>query len=462
MRPRSGRLVRALVFAVVALAPACADILGVEERRTPGGGSGGASNGGASNGGASSGGTGGAPAGGGGADIGVGGAACVVAPCDATCEALVSSNADCGACGRTCADGLSCSGGVCDRRLRSSPSAYTTCMRTDAGLACWGNDPYGESGNGAASWAELGPALMTVLPADQVLLASTASRSTCAIGADHTVRCFGNNQDGSLGIGPNDGGPDDGAGASACCYVAEVATPLLPSGADVIDVVGGGAWERAEFYTALTSDGDVYAWGNGAETPILKVQHALQIEAGIASACALLATGEVDCWVPQIGAWFDNAVAAGAPFTVEGLGPIARIGAAHDSNFAIDVAGRVWAWGGSERGLLGPGTPMDGNRYYPPRLLGADFDAQVVDVTGTTASACALLTSGDVYCWGRNGWQGDGTIENGAFDPTPKKALVDDVLEIAASNNSMYARTADGRLLRWGAGRASPEPVALP
>ena len=443
----------ATLVGIGAQAAGCNQILGVEERTLAGeGGTAGAS---------PAGGAGGEldPAGGGGAG---GGADCRVEACGLTCAELLHSPDHCGLCGRACADGEVCTNGVCDRRMRSSPATYTPCARSDSGLVCWGNDDRGQMGNGQAVWGALPPELVVSVPASEVRLAGGAIRSTCAVMMDGSVRCFGNNGGGSLGLGPDDGGPDDGAGAPQCCFYEEAATPLLAPVLQFADVAGGGHWDRAEHYCALATSGEVYCWGTAAETPIPKVDGAIQIEAGLASQCALLATGDVYCWVPQKGATQDNAVAAGLPFRVEGLPPIRAIGFAHDTSFAIDVSGAVWAWGGSERGLLGPGTPIDGNRYYPPRPFGADLGSAIAQITGTAVSACALLESGDVYCWGKDGWLGDGAPETETFSSTPKKALVEDIVEIASSQDTLFARGADGRIHAWGGGRPLPVTLVLP
>ncbi len=366
----------------------------------------------------------------------------------------------CGACGRACGAGTSCINGICDRRLRTSPSANTQCVRTDAALACWGRDDYGELGIGAAvSGAQL-PLTVTVLSeTETALFAVSADESTCAVAASGELRCFGRNDHGGLGQGVESGGPDDAAIAD-CCYVADATVPLLPEGTAVVDVAGGGPPGAEEFYCALATNGDVHCWGNGANKPVKKLENTVQLEAGASQACALTSNGQVWCWTSPIVV--GNPVALGTPYLVEGLPPIRSIGVALEVVYAMAADGTVWAWGLAEYGQLGPEIETSHRYYYPPVLFSHSFEAPVVQVTGTNDSACALLENGDVLCWGKDGMQGDGTPSSPGYDPVPKRALTDHIVEIAACHDEMVARREDGQILRWGRSALTPTPMSLP
>lgn len=433
----------------------CNELLGVEDRELTGGGAGPGGAGGAGNGGG-----GGATAGG--ANEGGAGARCEDDPCAPGCVDLFSSEDHCGVCGEACPDGQACLSGVCDRRMQGAAGSYTMCARGDAGLACWGRNPYGQMGNGLVTDDDgQSPALVTCLPDEaEPLYAVSPIAATCALTADERLYCFGSNHDNALGIG-TEGGPDDGVNDPGCCHYHQAVVPLFPPGTRVVDVVGGGAWYAAEFKCALDVEGDVYCWGAGASTLRQKVvPDAVQIVAGIDKACALTRDGEVWCWLAKsLG---DNDVTLGLPTRVEDLPPIRLLGHTAEVLYAVSYSNEIFAAGPARTGLLGPSVTIDDNTYFPPVPFDWAAPSDIRQIVGTPVTACALLLDGDVHCWGRNGTQGDGTLEDGGYDPTPKKATIEDVVEIAASTHELIARTSDGQFYRWDPPILLPQVIVMP
>ena len=74
---------------------------------------------------------------------------------------------------------------------------------------------------------------------------------------------------------------------------------------------------------------------------------------------------------------------------------------------ALTTAGGVWCWGQNENGQLGDGTTT--NRSTPVAVSMLSFGAVAVSATGF--HTCALMSDGEVQCWGYNayGQIGDGT-----------------------------------------------------
>ena len=78
---------------------------------------------------------------------------------------------------------------------------YHTCaLMTSGGVQCWGLNEYGELGDGSAGYARALPDYVAGLTSDVVEL-SAGNRHNCVRLADDTLRCWGLNQQGQLGIG---------------------------------------------------------------------------------------------------------------------------------------------------------------------------------------------------------------------------------------------------------------------
>jgi alpha-tubulin suppressor-like RCC1 family protein len=103
------------------------------------------------------------------------------------------------------------------------------------------------------------------------------------------------------------------------------------------------------------------------------------------------------------------------PGNVGTLGAITAIMGGEAHNFALDNAGKVWAWGWNQMGQLGDGTNQD--RYTPVKVKDPDkvndFD-KVIALGGRGYHSLAIRSDGSVWTWGFNdmGQLGDGTAAN--------------------------------------------------
>lgn len=165
--------------------------------------------------------------------------------------------------------------------------------------------------------------------------------------------------------------------------------------------------------------------------------------------------------IPPPGLTGENEVLMGAPFKVEGLPNIRLLGTAHNVTFAVDTDEHIWAWGPSNAGQLGPGTVPSSIYYYPPVDFGYTFDSPIRQITGSIGGACALLDSGEVYCWGGQAWFGNGSA-GPMLETTPQKASLANIEEIAAHQHEFAARNTGGQILHWGYAIAFPTPILTP
>lgn len=123
--------------------------------------------------------------------------------------------------------------------MKLASGLYHNCAaRTDGSVVCWGQNDFGELGNGSTS-LKAGPAAVAGLT-DVVALAAGFSH-TCALKSDGTVACWGYNGYGQLG----DGTTTD-----------RLVPTAVPGLAGVVALAAGG------YHTcALKADGGVLCWG---------------------------------------------------------------------------------------------------------------------------------------------------------------------------------------------------------
>jgi alpha-tubulin suppressor-like RCC1 family protein len=175
------------------------------------------------------------------------------------------------------------------------------------------------------------------------------------------------------------------------------------------------------------------------------------ISAGNEHTCALTTAGGVLCW----GQGFEGQLGTGGtlsyslPVPVQGLSSgVAAIAAGGSHTCALTTAGGVKCWGSNFFGELGDGSGND--RYGPVDVRGLTSGVLAISAGGTTT--CALLGAGGVKCWGGNyyGELGNGTIGNDSLVPVDVIGLPTDVVAVSASEDSACALTSTGGMKCWG------------
>jgi alpha-tubulin suppressor-like RCC1 family protein len=234
---------------------------------------------------------------------------------------------------------------------------------------CWGEEFYGELGDGRRDAIYYHGPRSVIMPAG-VSFASirTGVRHTCAVATDGRAFCWGQGPNGELGNGT---------------YTAQVDTPVavtLPLGVTLASIDPG--WDHT---CAVGTDQKVYCWGSD-----------LFGQLGNGPAVTTAQPTPVEVVMPPSVAF--TAV---------------TVGAAHSC--ALTTDGRIYCWGSGGAGELGTGSLGD-SQPSPVELT------QPAGVTFTGVSAfhhhtCATST-GPTYCWGDNGKRrlGDGTT---TARPTP-------------------------------------------
>jgi len=295
--------------------------------------------------------------------------------------------------------------------LDTTSGGFHTCaLLNDGTVRCWGGNFSGELGVAPSqdrASAEDVPNLA------QVVSLSSDSSHTCGLGSDHTVRCWGGNTMGQLGL------PDTDA------HVGPVTVAGLT---DVVQLDVGYGWS-----CAVRDDGTVWCWGgtgalSGIGLGIEQVADAtdmVQVSVSQQHACAVHQSGSVWCWLetndpPRMAT------------EVSGLGDVLSIKVARYHYCVVfhDRTMRCYSMGHLS--------------------LSVDTPDAVVDVCGGEGHTCVAREDGSVYCWGDNeyGQLGDTTWSDRA-DPVRAVGIIDAV-GVSCGPYQTCATHQSGAVSCWG------------
>ena len=183
-------------------------------------------------------------------------------------------------------------------------------------------------------------------------------------------------------------------------------TPVAVSGLQSgVTAIATGSYHSC----ALTDKGGVECWGDAYGPTPVKVSGlqsgVIAITAGFGHSCALTSAGGVKCWGSngegQLG---DGTTSVRTtPVDVVGLSSgVTAIAAGGEHTCALRTSGAVECWGADFRGQLGDGTSMFATRSTPVGVIG--LSSGVTAIAAGAEHSCALMNTGDVKCWGRDGF----------------------------------------------------------
>jgi alpha-tubulin suppressor-like RCC1 family protein len=282
-------------------------------------------------------------------------------------------------------------------------------------VTCWGSNVGGQLGNPAI------PRNQSAVPVRAIGISGASEISAneghaCALLAGGTVKCWGSNASGMLGVGTN---------------TLLSATPVTVGGLSGVAAVATGYLHTC----ALLSTGTVKCWGsNGAgmlgntdiasysSTPVdvTGLTGVTAIAVGSAHACALLVAGTVECGgnasTGALGNGDTTRAFSPTPVPVAGLSGVSAITASSSHSCALLAVGTVWCWGGNANGQLGPSHSVGVSSPIP---LPVGTLSGVSAFSAAENHTCALLVSGTVSCWGNNtaGELGGGSSDTNSSTP---------------------------------------------
>jgi alpha-tubulin suppressor-like RCC1 family protein len=275
---------------------------------------------------------------------------------------------------------------------------HACAVLADQSVSCWGENDFGQLGIGTTEQKTT----PTPVPGlSKVVFLSVGERHTCAVTLDGKTWCWGSNETGQLGVGPPDSTPH-------------------PKPAEV----------------------------TGA-SPAKKVQ------AGGNHSCIETLTKTAECWggneSGQLGDGTTNS--RSNPAAVTGLVGVEKLSAGNGPFTcavaqAPDAGGRsVLCWGKNDQGQIGQPSSVPASSV-PLVVQGITVDPEKVYVG--REHACATLADLTITCWGANA---HGQLGDGKFDTRGTPALVQDVVGVVdvspAFDHTCCADNA-GKARCWG------------
>ncbi len=322
-------------------------------------------------------------------------------------------------------------------------------------LRCWGDNPYGQLGDGSFINRDR-PLRVYVL--DYVSAVTLGRRHSCVLLSSDEMQCWGNNSHGQLG---------DGSRIHSAHPVAVKATTA--ANLSGIRAIAAGGLHTC----ALLSSDEVRCWGNNnygqlgdasfssSALPVAvqaangneNLRGVSALASGNQHSCALLGSGEVRCWGSNLSGQLGNAdkTSSNQPVAVPGLHEVSAIAAGLLHTCALLGSGEVRCWGSNISGQLGDGS--DANSALPVAVQAVDGTENLRGVHAIAAGGfhtCASLSSGDALCWGSNisGQLGDGSYSSKSR-PVAVSGLAD-VSAITAGLHHTCALLADETASCWG------------
>lgn len=333
----------------------------------------------------------------------------------------------------------------------------------DQRVRCWGANPRGQLGDGTTldhiSPARVGGDLPFV-----TLGIHGQGNHACALTVDGEAWCWGENDFGQLGTGSTD----------PSTMPVRVAT-------DVRFRTISAGWRMT---CAVSTTDEAWCWGRGSWgqmgngtlahrlTPsLVDGDHRFAtVKAGTNNlVCGLTLEGEVWCWgLGILGALGRTAPeqctlnaltlpCARTPGPVTGHRSFVDIAVGNTFACAVESSGTLWCWGANGSGQLGVTgiTPCSTN----PNLSGVPCTVEpvavalsgIVRASAGDGHACAVDTDGRGFCWGRNRFGELGNGEVNTVRSTPVAVAGNHIFRtISAGTNHTCGSDTDGTIFCWG------------
>ena len=374
--------------------------------------------------------------------------------------------------------------GITDAKAVSAGWDYSCALHQDGTISCWGDNTYGQLGNGQSTgdWKDNNADSLVPVEvigiADATAIASN-SRHSCALREGGTISCWGNNGSGQLG---NRKSRDDGAEPHS-------SVPVEVAGITDATAIAAGK----DHSCAVHRSGTVSCWGNNYDgqlgngqsqdyenrsvenrygpysympTGVAGITDAVAISAGGEHSCAVHEDGAISCWGNnwhgQLGngqggtddagfAEIANDFYSPLPVSVVDITDATAITTGRLHTCALHRTGAVSCWGDTGYGQLGNG--QSGYIYASAVPLAVVGVADATAIATIWEHSCALHEGGTVSCWGKNirGQLGNGQSGDRVVSSIPVRvAGIKDATAITAGFEHSCALHEGGTISCWG------------
>jgi len=322
----------------------------------------------------------------------------------------------------------------------SAGNTHSLALHADGTVRAWGDDSAGALGLGR-SLASSAPTIVNGLTG--VVAVAAGDGHTLALRADGTVWAWGDNAVGQLGDGST-AGRSTPARIEGLTGVAEIAAGSVHSVARKQD---GTVWTWGANYEGQLGDERI---SGGLPEPVAGLTGVTAIATGPRVTLVVRSDGSAWAWGlnddGQLGDGTQTELYMGRsmPRPVAGLTGVTRVAGGRTHSLALKGDGTVWAWGDNSEGGIGDGTTT--RRLVPVQVPGV---AGIVAIDAGRHSV-ALRNDGTVWAWGSNGYGqlGDDTFID-RLSPIRMPSLTN-VASIAVSYLHAVAVKTDGSVWAWG------------
>ncbi len=305
-------------------------------------------------------------------------------------------------------------------------SGHTCGVTTDGDAFCWGENDFGQLGDGSV---EVSTVPVPVLGNQTFKAVSAGWRMSCGVATTGAAYCWGRGVWGQLGDG----------------LAIQSVIPVQVSGGHVFEVVEVGG---NNLVCGLTTAGQILCWGldwvgslgapsvescsNGQITlacattpmPIRSDETFKAIAVGLSYACGIATDGHLWCWgrnsLGQLGTAADELCGtteegsprcSRMPIRISEVPTLSMVTAGADHTCGVTEEDIGWCWGSNLFGQLGRGNAGAMSEPPAPVLGVPEFHS----INAGTDHTCGVSAHGDLYCWGANfvGQLGTGTTESG-------------------------------------------------
>ena len=325
---------------------------------------------------------------------------------------------------------------------------YTCALVAGGQVKCWGDNSFGQLGNNSTNDAY---SPVTVSGLSGVTVITAGGDHTCALVAGGQVKCWGFNSSGQLGNNSN----------------IDSLTPVTVSGLSGATAIAASDYTNIgsnagndDYTCAVISGGLVQCWGQNQDaslssyTPVTVagLSSATAISAKNGHTCALITGGQVQCWGYNsdglLGDISITTFTSSTPGTVTGLSGATAIAAGGYNTCVLVTGGQVQCWGaGAVLGI------QSTSKALTPMMVSSLSGATAIAAGGHPfgSHTCALVSGGQVQCWGNNDYGQLGGNSTLLYSSLPLTVSgLSSVMAIAPGGDHTCALVAGGQVQCWG------------